>query len=1257
MAITEEQRALFLPKSTIPEEQKALFLPEPDAIIPSQTGGIPGGGDAGGGVPGPVDEGLIAPDVTPDAPPSQPGIPILPQGVPDGRFSGEADSLSPIIFGEEDQPSTFARMAKAIEDFMLRRGATPVGVPAPAVTEAFTQAGLPIPGQTFSEEDTAKLQELFKEQQRFALGLLESMDYLDRPRRVITNVAFRLQEQGQFALENFGRPKELQPIQFAYTTATRGLAQPRFTSVKDAMGKGWSGDDSVSLLKVGEAGILGVDISNKVEAWEKRHWQTKYPRIIADGLSNLAGDALIDFGIVKGVLLPIKSAVKAGALRYGTEAMKDSILKASKSALDEGFESVATKAVNDAANLSTTARRSLDDMIQESIDNAPDIAPVGAVFQATEAEILEQQAELLVRRVKVGKLKAQIDGVGKQIENLDFESSPLAKAEAGFRRFKLQTRQGLLSDQLVESTKQADEARSILSEIQRLGHAVDYKATIRVAREAYVEASINSIDNIKDLDSIKHFIRLASGGVTDDIAELSDEGFDALFDFIDARAKDPSNWNYLSTDAPGPLGAAKRAGRSIFLNQTVSPAWQVFRRLGGERIYQFVDDAFFNRYTHLEKSLSEWEIHLKQIGVKSRVAKRSAKEAESLRKVFLMADGRMTKLEDGVATFNVTKGRVAKESWITPVSPEEIAAAGFANKEAKVLADMAVAQGRLSHTGADAPKVIDHYMTHLFDRSVVEAGLSKEALQAEIKKLTLSLADETDPARLKAISDSIEELRGAVMADTVVSLERIAELYDFAAKTDVNIPEFLRRINAREGLIEDADLAFRTMANHETDALYMQPAYKAANAMATETGNDNLRNFTRKWINDLRGVPTRFEAALEPLAQDVSALLEHGTAWLPEWTHLQWKAQDRAIRQFSKTFRSRTYLAAMGFNPGPVATNMTQSMLTIGAIGTKSTFKGFESLTTAGGKSMLRHSRLLIGRNPMHTISLREMSRLSKASSYTFRMVDQWMNVAPAFNGSLHKQIAGNADKMAILRRYGVPEGRGFWETTSKALDAGEFANEVNIANRVAKTTQYSYLRHDAPAFLRTPLGSAFGQFLSWPANYWQSYIPEMTKWMVSGQSPFGPLSIIERSTLLRHVVLAETLIAAGDQAGIDLRKHRPIAFGGDIPIPLPGGPAPQTTPALRIIQGMVGIATSQGNQRKMNAGILELKKGFMVGPAALPIVPFFPAGLRRIEKVLTEGDIRPLFFRMSEKDKAAKRTGFGGFKGFGGGNGGFKGF
>lgn len=1128
------------------------------------------------------------------------------------------------------QPSRFERF----QEFVNRqfRDQPIVGQPHPAVAEQFSKAGLPIPASPFSVEDTEMMDSLFQDQQQFGLILFEAADYLDKPRRVGTNLMeFQNRQLPMLA----GAPSPLGIL----SNVLIGKGTPRFESAEDAVRKGWSGEESVSLLKAGEVGVLGGEVSDRIQAWEDRHWPLRYSRKVGDVVSNLAADAALDLSIGKAVVTPIRK----GLLKYGTEGMQNAIKRMGKDALDEGFEAVAARAANDAANLQTTARKSTDDMIRESIENSGVVPEVPLAMQATADDVAKVQAALVTKRIKAQRLTQKITDLDNQIKSLNTESSSLARAQADYDKFVMETRKNLLVDQVAEVHKDTAATRSILTEMQNKAHAIDYKASSRDLRAAYINTHILKLDDPEAAGSIRHFIRLASGNTTDDIAEMTDEGFDALFDFIDAKAKDPSNWAYLSTEVPGNAGRIRRLGRAFFNNQVVSPSWQVFDRLNAGRLYQFVDDAFFNRYEHVARIRAEWDFHLENIGVSVSRKQRSKKEKDILRRVFLVADGRMTKLEDGVASFNVTATRTAKETWITPVSKEELAAAQYANKEARVFANMAVAQGRLSHTGKDAPKVIDHYMTHLFDRQVVESQLDVDSAKQLAKEMR-EAADAIPDATLKQQAlDAAAEIEKAAQSGAKADLARIADIYQFQTATDVDIPQFLRRVNARQGLIEDADLAFRTMADRESHALYMQPAYQQATGMANATENDNLIRYTRQWINDMRGIPGKAEATLEPNMHDFSLMLEHGTRWLPDWTHLKWKAEDRAIRQMSKWFRSKTYFAAMGFNPGPIVTNMTQSTLTIGAIGVKPTLAGMQSLSTEGGRNILRHSRILIGRNPMHSIGLKEMSRISRAGNWGFRMIDKWMNVAPAFNGSLYKQIHGNADKMAILRKYGIPEGNGFWTSLSKALDAGEFAPESNIANRIAKLTQYSYLKHDTPQFLRGPFGSMFGQFLSWPANYWQSYIPEMAKWMVTGQSPFGPLSATERGTLVRHILLAETLIAAGGDMGIDLKKHRPVTLGGNvagIPIFLPGGAAPRETPALKILTGAAQVFTSQGDQRKIDKGLGTIRSGFMMKRTGIPI-PFYPQAFNRLEKAAEEDNIGEIFFKLSDEDKSSFKSRF----------------
>lgn len=1032
-------------------------------------------------------------------------------------------------------------------------------------------------------------------------GLMEAADvFLDRPRRILTNAAYYVGQE------------------------TKGVRLPkgqrRFESFKDAMKGAWTGEEAPSFYKTLEVLRVGEVASNQIEAYQNRHWFMKYPRKFTEFASDIVADAAVDYLLGKAIYRP----VKAGFRLVMPESFIARVSKTPASVLDEGFEATVGRAVNDELGTHTAARASTDDMIRESMMKSGELPE--HVMQASAEEIAQAQTRYIAQEAKRNVLSEKVNILRDQLDNYD---DYLGNA---YDKWVKESRLKVMEDQLATQVADVDAASRAFAELRQKGILIDYTASRRSMRQAYVDAYIKKLDDPEAAGNIKHFIKLASGNTTDDIAELSDDAFNTLFDFIEYRVTDKRNWDYLSEGTPGTRGRFRRIGRRIVHNQVVSPAWQVFERLKGKRIYQFVDDAFYNRYTHLEGSLTEWDNHLRTLKKQGHLGK---KRDETMRKIFRYADGRLERVDD--TKFIFKPADAAPETMF--LSAEEQAAGEFINKEARTLADMAVAQGRLSHTGEDAPKVIENYITHLFDRSATQAGIiEKEAMDiAESLPLGQARDDAIRAVELRAYAD---------VAD-------IAEMYQYKTGIKVDIPEFKRRIGAYEGLIEDADLAFRHFINNETKALYMQPAYEAANAMAGESGNRNLIRYTRQWINSQRGIPTRFEAAIEPNAQDISMLLEYGTRWLPEWTHLQWKAENRAVRQFSNWFRAKTYFAAMGFNPGPVATNATQSLLTIGAIGTKSTFAGFGSLATDGGRDILKHSRLLVGRNPMHLMSLREMSKAGRAGGWAFRQVDQWMNVAPAFNGSLYKQIAGNSDKMAVLRKYGIPEGDGFWKSLSKALDAGEFTGEVDIANRIAKLTQYSYLHHDMPAYLSNAIGKALGQFTSWPANYWTSYLPEMAKWMYTGDAPWGKLNMLERATILRHVVLAQALLEGGKQVGVDFSKHSPLVGGldprdwrnvGGLPIPLPGGPVPSGTggPAMTIIAGLVEATTALLNDRSWNEGLRKIERGFLmkagtVGPVPY-VIPFFPQAARRAIGFAETGDFPSLIFRRIEEDEPSGR-------------------
>lgn len=1098
--------------------------------------------------------------------------------------------------------------------------------------------------------------------------LLEALDYMDRPRRVITNATYQILTDPRSRIPSPG----IVP-QFINSIMTGKESLPMFESLEDAIRSGWSGDKSVSTRKLIQTYGVGRDQSENIDRLLDSHTATRWAKKIGDIGGDLITDFAIDWTVINGIIKPIRSGTIMAGATIGTTKTKQFFAKlGGVPGSPIGFHDNVIAGINRVARenglLYKGQALTADGLMRDSLRRmGTEVTPIYKVSLAEQAakraginravvDIVD--AKRAYRRAIENRSAATVD-VGEQLDNIkkfagEFtEPSSLRTVDDWLLRqdynyWRAKNREKLLIRQTRRKLGEVAEAEEIhrtlvrnLKEGDQLG-AIDYMATSRLLREEFVKSTLKR-RGLELKRPLEYYVNAVTpADVRGDIALLSDEAFDTIFDFVEWSSKNPKFYDMIKKDLSGAEFLVKRPmlnqfvtntkqfARRLYINHTIAPSWQVFHRSQADELYQVVDAARVSQYQHIEAKMFNWKYLMSRAG----------KDAVTQERIFLLSWGKLDEYE-GLAR-GISKAQRAVERQ----------AADYFRGVAKEFADMAIVQGRLSLTGkAGKPRVIKDYVPFMYEQATIDAMRMQNQYRVLAKELAEKAGDEALTALQKQslLDEAADALRNADEAK--YTLDDLADMFEFRTKTRVDIPEFKRRFTTGEGIIKDADLAFTRMLNHETKALWMQPAFEQSKAMVKLTENSDLIRYTRDWINAQQGLPTKLEGRLEPFAMNITKSVEAVGSMFPDFMHVQWVAKDRAVRQISRWFRNQTYFAAMGFNPGPTITNATQSLLTNTAIGTEATFAGFRSLTTEGGQAMLKHSRVLVGRNPMTTLSLNALSKVNKVGGWSFRMVDRWMNVSPAYNGSMYKLIKSSPDNMKILAKYGSTQGNGFWSSLSRAMNAGEFAPEMLMADRIVKITQYSYLPHDLPKYLWGPIGKTFGQFTSWPANYWTSFIPEMTKWMWTGQGPWGKLGPIERATLLRHVLAAETLIYFGKQVGLDFTKHRPVQTTA----PFLGGPTPQGTPALNIAQGLVKWASAKGDARKSGEGKYLMMTGAMFKPivpsigGVIPIgIPFYPQALRRVERMMDDGDPKEMFFRVNpEESYKSQSGGLGGLSGF----------
>ncbi len=448
---------------------------------------------------------------------------------------------------------------------------------------------------------------------------------------------------------------------------------------------------------------------------------------------------------------------------------------------------------------------------------------------------------------------------------------------------------------------------------------------------------------------------------------------------------------------------------------------------------------------------------------------------------------------------------------------------------------------------------------------------------------------------------------------------------------------FKHRIaNRREGLVENADTAFRAMVSYEPWQLKMEPAMKNAALMAQLSGNQEIIGYTRDWINvAVRGMPTKFELGTEKYFDWVGRnILEKGTKWLP--ARYRFQTKDRAAKQILSGWRRATLSGAMGFRLKPSIRNSGQTLLSTAVVGARHSDWSFRSLFTEGGKELLEHSTTRLGRFALQSFDVTNLGNYEKYGLASFKAIDKWPNVAKTFNESLHFLITRDKTKVAKLQKYGFFEP---WsninrssKTLNKAILAGEFRKDVGIANYMTKLSQYSYKNFDMPRILWGQWGKTLGQFTSWPLNYYYSYLPEVAKYTLSGRGPGGiRLTGWERTALFRHYTYQTGIWAVGKSMGIDLSKHLPPRPKTTFPFINLGGAAPQRlSPAAQFGEGMATLLFSGDDKRMETEGSSKMWRSITFAP---------PLAIRDTLDVISgDKEAIELFFTLPKDDRASRR-------------------
>ena len=1075
---------------------------------------------------------------------------------------------------------------------------------------------------------------------QFNKHLVDALTYIDKPYRAIYYGAYSLARETKNPLGIITKP----------------FKKSTYIDFIDSLRRGWHAKpddpDWVSPLDVIEAHITGKEAHQQLDRYLQKHPVLRTSHSVADFISEIAANALIDTAIMGGIaktatkvsprarqaiyqLNPSSEFVEyipfegkatkiygpAPGLEFrrvsqGKDLLPIYTTKVSRKSVLNGYSDYCLAKINSMVDgPPITLDEALRAIWSSAADTPASKAPTSTLFGSA-LEQSKEQYKVLQRYHKVVKdipsVRPELQKLGEKIstydktlkkllENLskvnnkilDLEFSASGGEEVAERLAKLESQASVINTRLqkvIQSRNAAFDRQTLLQSIDA-SEAVHRELFNKALRKQFVTDFINAADNPEITNELNTIIdTLTTGRLT----RGGKEAFTRkrkLLDSLDLLSDEEfkSVFDYLEMYKRDP----KSLKRFEIFGKLVTPAWQWFDRHGCKQIYQVYDEARRKRLTTLNRMIDGFDAVLEPFGG----INKARKNKEMMRRIFLMADGQEERVVELASEMGISVQRLN----------EERAVADYIKSVANELKDLAIKQGKLDPTGKTAPIPQERYITHLFKNAAEKSSHDEWVMY------------------------------------------RILNAFEHQTNTKIPIKEFKVRWG-NEGYLEDAYGAFMAMINHETHNLIVEPALAEAKVLADLTANPEIQHYTQKWINySIRGMMTTSESYLEKPAEVIGKALEVVTKPLPE--KLRFKTKERAFRQLSSLWRRGMYFKTMGFNPSPAIRNITQSFMGTAINDIDSTWWGARSLFTDGGHDLLKHCDILIDRMPLESFDIRDVTKFEKASSAAFRWVDKWPNVSKTFNESLYYEIKKSKKNIEIIRKYGdfgSPQkdiGR-FTKALARAIDAGEFPREVWLANYKTKLSQYSYVSSDMPLYLWSAPGKFFGQYTSWAANYFTSYLPELAKWAITGKGPSGnQLGKWERMAIARHVFDIELLVLAGRQMGLDFTRLRPVQLssiktGEAVPsgriqprpsIPLLSfgkgvAPSSEISPSIGLVQGTLKLALARNEKEAAEGWSLIKRNQPLIWPA--------PTVLTKIKKV-TQGEkpVQYLFGRPAEEE------------------------
>lgn len=427
--------------------------------------------------------------------------------------------------------------------------------------------------------------------------------------------------------------------------------------------------------------------------------------------------------------------------------------------------------------------------------------------------------------------------------------------------------------------------------------------------------------------------------------------------------------------------------------------------------------------------------------------------------------------------------------------------------------------------------------------------------------------------------------------------------------------EFLRDVDPRDVVWERDAFKLAEIYNHlSARNAFVRPTLDnikgelqhVLNSMKhNQASNDDYKAVTN-YISNLMGVISGVD---NPSDRRLKYAVQRSNEEIQKYIIKQVGGEPKNVKGFDPiskliTIATGAHLAA---RPFPVLRNLTQSLVTGSFIGPRWWMEGADEVMNPGSlKRMMDMGVIESVVMPTGAgFSIDPNSIIAKGMQ-GYKWAD-WINrgivylgTEKRFNNAVEGLKSGKLSKKKFFRNSGM---KLFGNTefnemariynTSSDKDAALRTIRDRVANKATSRSQYLYTRFDHPEAFRSSIGRLFGQYTSWPLNYFN-----FVRSMISADS----LTVVDKAQMLGGLGAVTYGLARGaNEAGISPDSFLPWKMG----IMSPG-------PYFQMITD--GMQAANGDQQSMNSFINNIT-------SILPFV-YEGEGIWKSAQALQDGDM-----------------------------------